>query len=326
MCRLSIIIPLCADDELFEDTLVSVLQHRPSDCEVVVVHSQDYADPYELQGEVRFVRTASRASSVCMVNAGCGVAEGEILHVLEPGILASDGWTEDVLNSFEDLQVGAVAPLVVSAADPELVVAAGVRYTRGGRRLLHGAGRRVRESRRLFQRPILGPPLFAGFYRRWIWNAMGGFCEQLDSDWAAADFALSVRAFGYRSLLEPACVVRSLLANVGEAGSFRSGRNAERVFWRHAAAQGWVSSLALHPWTVLGGALQGWKSPGTYLQLLGRAAGLLGLPKHLVQAARIRQAFELFLLEHPPAGAAHRVAHPADTLTDSRSSGYRDAA
>ena len=87
-----------------------------------------------------------------------------------------------------------------------------------------------------------------------------------------------------------------------------------------------MSSLALHPWTVLGGALQGWKSPGTYLQLLGRVAGLLGLPKHLVQAARIRQAFELFLLEHPPAGAAHRVAHPADTLTDSRSSGYRDAA
>lgn len=324
MCRLSIIIPLSADDELFEDTLVSVLQHRPGDCEVLVVHSQDYADPYDLQGEVRFVRTAAQASPVRLVNAGCGAAAGEILHVLQPGILASDRWTENVLGAFADLQVGMIAPLVVQAADPERVVAAGVRYTRGGRRLLHGAGRRIAERRRLCQRPILGPPLFAGFYRRWVWEAMGGFCERLDAAWADVDFALSVRAFGYRSLLETTCVVRSLLADAGDADSFRSGHHAERVFWRHAAAQGVLASLMMHPGTVLGGMLRGWKRPGTYLQLLGRCIALAGLPQHLAHAARVRQAFELFLLEHPP--AAHRAADPAGVPARRPAPRYRDAA
>jgi len=321
VCRLSIIIPLCADDVLFEDTLVSVLQHRPSECEVIVVHSQEYADPYELRGEVCFVRAAHDAGPVRLVNAGCGAAQGEILHVIQPGILAWDRWTETALKPFEDLQVGAVAPLVVDARDPDLVVAAGLRYTRGGRRLLHAAGRRVSEGRRLFHRPVLGPALFAGFYRRWLWEAIGGFCEQLDAAWTDADFALSLQLLGYRSVLEPACVVRSSAATVCEAESFCSGRGAERVFWRHAAAQGWLASLMMHPGTISGAVLRDWKHPRAYLHLLGRCAALFGLPTHLTHAAHVRQAVELFLLENPPATAPRTAVH-----SERRANRYRDAA
>jgi len=321
VCRLSIIIPLCADDEVFEDTLVSVLQHRPIESEVIVVHSQEYADPYELRGEVCFVRAANNAGPVGMVNAGCRAARGEILHVIQPGVLAWNCWTEIALKPFEDLQVGAVAPLTVDAGDPNLVVAAGLRYTRGGRRLLHAAGRRVSDCRRLFQRPILGPAFSAGFYRRWIWEAIGGFCEQLDGTWTDADFALSLQSLGYRSVLEPACVVRSAVAMACHAESFCSGQRAERVFWRHAAAQGWLASLITHPGTILGAVLRDWKHPRAYLHVLGRCAALFGLPAHLAHAAHVRQAVELFLLEHPPTAAT-----PPPAYGERRTNRYRDAA
>lgn len=327
MCRLSIVIPFCADDELCEDTLVSVLENRPAGCEVIVVHSQDYADPYDLGSEVRFVSVARNASLVRMVNAGCRAAKGEILHVVQPGVLVCDHWTESVLKSFDEPQVCAVAPLVVDARDAGVVVAAGLRYTRGGRRTFLGAGRRVSQCQHLFRDSTLGPALFAGFYRRWAWEAMGGFCEQLDGDWTDTDFALSLRSLGYRSILDPECVVRSSATTLSDPGSFRSGRCAERVFWRHAANQGWLTSLLLHPWMILGTVLRDWKRPGAYLQLLGRLVALFGLPQQLMHAGRNRQAVELFLLERPSAVISRRSTpfEPAASADPGRS-GYREAA
>jgi hypothetical protein len=292
---------LWADNELFEDTLASVLQNRPSDCEVLVVHSLPYGDPYGLQGEVQFIQTPPDASPSRMVNAGCQASDGEILHVIQPGILACDRWTEAALMSFDDPQVCAVAPLTVDAEDADRIVAAGLRYTRGGRRLRHGAGSKLSKSQRVFRHAIVGPALFAGFYRRWLWEAIGGFCERLDVDWADLDLALSLKSLGYRCALEPDSVVRAAAAVVDDAPSFGSGRDAERVFWRHAASQGWLASLALHPFAVLVSVLRDWKRPGAYLQLLGRFTALLGLPSHLRHAAKVREAVELFLLETPPA-------------------------
>ena len=53
--RLSIIIPCLGGGAEFDGTLVSVLQNRPADCEVIVAHTDDYGDPYALRGEVEFV-------------------------------------------------------------------------------------------------------------------------------------------------------------------------------------------------------------------------------------------------------------------------------
>ena len=61
MPRLAIIISAVGSIEALENTLVSVLENRPADCDVVVVHSKPYSDPYELKNEVRFV-SAPRGS------------------------------------------------------------------------------------------------------------------------------------------------------------------------------------------------------------------------------------------------------------------------
>lgn len=327
MCRLSIIIPLWADNELFEDTLASVLQNRPSECEVLVAHSLPYDDPYGLQGEVQFVQTPHNASPSLMVNAGCRASQGEILHIIQPGFLACDRWTEAALMSFDDPQVCAVAPLTVDADDADRIVAAGLRYTLGGRRLRHGAGSRLSESPHVFRRAIIGPGLFAGFYRRWLWEAIGGFCERLDAHGADVDFALTLKSLGYRCALEPDSVLRASATVVDDPVSFGSGRSAEQVFWRHAATQGWLMSLLLHPFTVLGSVLRAWQRPGAYLQLLGRLTSLFGLPKHLTYAARVRQAVELFLLETPPDAATRSCEHHGRKASANRPlPGYRDAA
>jgi len=57
--RLSIVIPCLGGAAEFDATLVSVLQHRPADCEVLVIHNEPYDDPYALGHEVRFVECRS---------------------------------------------------------------------------------------------------------------------------------------------------------------------------------------------------------------------------------------------------------------------------
>ena len=55
MPRLSIVIPVLGDPQQLDDTLLSVLENRPANCEILVVHNQPYHDPYNLSDEVRFV-------------------------------------------------------------------------------------------------------------------------------------------------------------------------------------------------------------------------------------------------------------------------------
>ncbi len=70
MPRLSIVIPVVGDPRHLDDTLVSVLQNRPDDCEILVVHNRPYDDPYELSDEVRFVEARRGSRLVDCLNVG----------------------------------------------------------------------------------------------------------------------------------------------------------------------------------------------------------------------------------------------------------------
>ena len=249
MPRLSIVIPCLGGAAEFDGTLVSVLQHRPADCEVLVVHSQPYDDPYGLSDEVDFHLQAA-SSLVALINAGLAQARGEIVHVLGCGLEATEGWTDAAAAHFGDADVGSVSPLVL-AADRQSIVSAGVRFSRGGvlknvtdrRIVVPGAGR-LRAS-------VHGPSLVAAFYRREALAALDGFDESL-GELTDADAALSLRELGFLHVCEPA----ARLIHTGDTNSadkpsgLAYGRAAERLFWRHAAPKGLALSLALH-----GGAL-----------------------------------------------------------------------
>ncbi|MFM8708725.1 MAG: hypothetical protein ACKOHK_11775, partial [Planctomycetia bacterium] len=62
--RLSIVIPTPADTAAMEETLVSVLEHRPDDCEIVVALGCDYADPWNIREDVHHLSLARRHAEI----------------------------------------------------------------------------------------------------------------------------------------------------------------------------------------------------------------------------------------------------------------------
>ncbi len=293
MPRLSIIIPSPHAPEQFEDTLASVLQNRPQDCEVIVAHSHPYADPYGLRGEVRFLQVSGTPQITDLLNSGIEAARGEIVHTLACGTSVEEGWTDSVLPHFEDEEVASVTPLLVDQRDPSHVVTAGVGHSSLGSRVLLGKGKLSRECRGLASR-IQGPVLAAGFYRRSLLAAMGGFSTALGDELADLDLALSAKALGLCTTLETGS---RILANEDVAltlsprnpRSFLAGRQAERLFWRHRNMHGSLA-VAMHPVAILGETIVNLTSLAGIGRLLGRCVAALELGTTRRQLVALQQA------------------------------------
>ena len=82
---LSIVIPAIGDTAALEDTLVSVLENRPDDCEVVVPLGCPYDDPWGIRDEVRFVQAPVGSGLVTCTNLGIASSAGSVVHVLAAG-------------------------------------------------------------------------------------------------------------------------------------------------------------------------------------------------------------------------------------------------
>ncbi len=232
MPRLSIIIPWWDENPALEDTLVSVLTHRPHDCEILVVHNQPYADPWELAGEVEFL-PCEAASEMELLQAGVAASRSDVVHVLRVGCEALEGWTDAACARLRaEPGLASVVPLTLLRDRPERLVAAGVTYGFGGQRRLWGAGTRA-EAPRGPQDRLLGPALSAGFYRRSSLVEVGTWDVTMGESWADLDLALTLRSAGWQTALEPASRVLAAREPAGR-WSFASGRSAERFYRRHA--------------------------------------------------------------------------------------------
>ena len=77
MARLTIILPALGSDTQLEETLVSVLQNRPDDSDVLVVHPGNYDDPYELAGEVNFLPMPAGSGLLACLNAAIQGADSQ---------------------------------------------------------------------------------------------------------------------------------------------------------------------------------------------------------------------------------------------------------
>jgi hypothetical protein len=246
-----------------------VLQNRPGDCEILVAHDGGYEDPYALRGDVQFVDAGEQANPIELVTAGCRAAKGDVLHLLQSGAEVEEGWAEPALTHFDDPRVAAVAPLVLDATEHHQVISAGITYGPGGGRWIRSRGAGSDHGRR---RTVLGPTLGAAFYRRSTLASVGGIDPEVGLAMADVEIALSLKARGYRAILEPESRVYSpALAQPGES-AYVQGRGAERVFWRHASELGWLRSLALHPAFVAGEFVAGLGRGDAVNRLLGRVA------------------------------------------------------
>jgi len=314
--RLSIVIPTPADTAAMEETLVSVLENRPDDCEIVVALGCDYADPWNIRDEVRFVQAPGGSSLVGCVNLGVAASTGEVVHILAAGWRATEGWTDLPLERFEDDDVGAVVPLGVAAEDRDRVVSAGVRSAVGGRRIDVAADTRWRKARASAALPTgsalpQGPALEAGFWRAEVLELVGdGFTTACGDEAADADMAVTLARSGYGVVVEQhARVVAPAVVRGGSrTTAFQAGLHAERLFWRSVAGAPLVTALVLHLVEVVRHAVA--RAPlGTLPMLAGRLVGLVQYGAYVPRYLQLRA-----VLARAAGGAEKRIAGEQRTI------------
>ncbi len=287
MPRLSCVIPAAGSTQDLETTLVSVLEKRPDDCEIIVVLNRSYADPYGLKDEVRFIEMIGAGMATC-ATLGIQISEGEIVHVLAAGIEAADAWVDAALPHFDDPEVASVIPVVRDAARPDRVLAAGVKYHPGGKRGLCTMLPRTSAG----SGDALGPTIDAGFYRKSALAALGdGLPVNLGDGLADIDLALGLAYAGMRNVVEPECIVFAESLTPAERSGFRAGLFAERLFLRNLPVSGWLPAFALHGPTVVGELLRSISNGTTLTQIAGRLAAWFTLSDyrlhhHLLGVAR----------------------------------------
>jgi hypothetical protein len=315
--RLTILIPCVGGAAEFDATLVSVLQHRPDDCEVLLVHTQPYDDPYDLRDEVQFLHAGRDGRLAELLNEGLAAASGEIVHILGCGMETIEGWTEPALAHFDQADIAAVSPMIVDSSG-ESLVAAGIRWTLGGwrrvmasqRLMLAGAGRQ--------RAAILGPTLAAGFFRRNVLQALGGLDASLDDRHVDVDLALAIASLNLLTVCEPACRVKSTIDQQSQRPrTFAHGKSAERLFWRHAETRGKMASLLMHPLVLLNDVGVAGSGLGVLSAGLGRFVALCELgsvarhDQRLVTARqRLAEAAEQRATIRLPAKRALKAADP----------------
>jgi hypothetical protein len=269
--KLSIIVPADGAQQDLDNTLVAVLENRPAHCEIVVPHADTYRDPYDLSDEVRFVASPD-ATLVSLVNAGIRASQGEIVHVLGAGTIATPNWTDPVLARFEQTQdLAAVAPLLMDAQRPDRIAAAGVRYATGGDKRWVGYGARVSTRPRRYR--IDGPALQAAFFRRKTLLKIGPFHDGYGSYHVDSDYAARLRLAGLGC--EHVGESRLLTSLPKTPRGYRAGRQAEYLYRAHRDHFGAVGPRVAHAWHVTWTTLGSIPSPAALTTLCGRVHGAL---------------------------------------------------
>lgn len=110
MPRLSLIVPFQQDESALESTLVSVLETRTRDEELIIVHAGDYDDPYQLARDEAVVLETEQSSLFAeRLNLAVRAACSPVVQVVLPGTTLESGWSEEGLSLLEDDSLHAVA-------------------------------------------------------------------------------------------------------------------------------------------------------------------------------------------------------------------------
>ncbi|MGN6543594.1 MAG: hypothetical protein ACTHK7_00980 [Aureliella sp.] len=282
MPRLSIIIAH-QNDQRLENTLLSILENRPRDSEIIVAHDGSYADPYQLADEVLFVETDSRCSKITKLNEALYATCAPVVHILAEGMQVSDGWCEGAVVRIQREQVAAVSPLAQSTEGPKAT------YAGLDARSLAKRGLQTVKSR--VPTHCAAPLLAAGFYSRRMLLGLGGFLEQADGQVADVDLALCMER------LELACEVDAQSTVFGQPNLLIARRDAQ-------VAQDLASLLVAHG-RVSPGLVSGLKGA------TGRFIGSLANPSQWAPALAWGIGLTSNRLEKP---VAERLASAARSL------------
>ncbi|MDX1963081.1 MAG: hypothetical protein SFX18_08000 [Pirellulales bacterium] len=286
MPRLTCILPVPGPTDAMEPTLVSFLEHRPPDCEILAVFNRPYDDPYQLAGEVTFLQAPPRGNVLDCLNFALEQVQSPYLFIGTAGIQVTAGWADLPLAHFQDPRVATIAPQLVSQAQPQRLLASGWGYDpRRGPVILNtssGFANTGDDPTAIGKTPGMapasaGPLLQAGFYRTMALELLGAkFCDKVGPAWASVDLGLMLAAVGYDHIHEPNSVVLADAAQfdrdlaAASNPGYTRGYRAEQLYQRNCLFESWLDALARHPLDcLLEWAGQCWR-PAAWLQLAGR--------------------------------------------------------
>jgi len=254
--RLSIVIPSHCRADLLALCLQTVTRYAPPGTEILVVDdgSPDaiISRTAELFPGVRVLRHETALGFCRAANAGIEATSGEFVELLNDDTQVFPGWAEAALARFADVEVGAVAPLVLRGpfgeADP-CVDSAGDEYHRGG------YARKRWNGRKLSTLTCGGDDVGAAsgssaFYRRSALAKAGLFSEEFGAYFEDVDLSCRIRAAGYRIRYEPTCrvwhAVGSSYGRMNRRLLMQQSRNEEWLFWRNLRPDRRLPDLLRH--------------------------------------------------------------------------------
>jgi hypothetical protein len=268
--KLSIIVPADGHQEDLDNTLLSVLENRPAQCQVIVPHPSTYRDPYDLGDEVSFVSTDTNELAT-LINAAIQLSDGEIIHILLGRSLAQAGWTDAAMRQFRDEpETAAIAPAILRPTDVRRLTAVGLRYGRGGSKRLVAAGKTWRAAAaRKWQ--VDGPLLEAAFVRRSVLLRLGGVRGDFGRYHIDTDLAARLCAAGQRCAPQLESRVTADVSP-GPRG-FHAARREESLFWTHTRRLARGGSHACHVAHVARDLLRQVARSSLASSLVGRSLG-----------------------------------------------------
>ncbi len=196
MPRLSIIVPYLENDAQFESTILSILENRSTDFELIIPHRGDFSDPYRLGGdEAVLIECSPSDSLITRINLATSAACSAVVETLLPGTVVQSGWAEAGLSLLSDSSVHAVCmPLIDPQTEAPYI---GL----DGRAIPH---RRVTSS----VNSCVGPLLCGGLLRRKTMCTLGGWFDHPMIE--VAELELAILAEEINLLIE--CSPESLIA------------------------------------------------------------------------------------------------------------------
>ncbi len=274
MPRLSIIVPHLHDDSALELTLLSVLENRETDFEILIAHDGGYRDPYSLdQDEAILIESEAGASFTEQLNLAVASACSPTIQVLLPGCVVEPKWCEEALHLLKDKSVSAVCLPIADISSKEVYLGL------AGDSLPH---RRITDS----AQHVAGPLLCGGVFRKGTLKNVNGWLEPCPREIAEVEFALFMSAMDFRIEVAQGATIRASrrVASGHEAG-YEIGRACGQLACAYASIEGGgvvIDSLAQRLGHLAGGLM----SPKTVAERLGWVMGIRD--RTLVQSIQSR--------------------------------------
>lgn len=218
MPQLSIIVPFQRDEAALESTILSVLEAKTDDHELIIVHSGEYSDPYQLgDDEAVVIETQAGLCIADQLNVAAAAACSPFLQILLPGTQVEAGWADASIECLQDPQVHAVCVPVLDTSTGDRI------FGLDGRELPHRRSAKKAKSS--------GGPILAGtIVRRKSVLKMGGWSSAVHQDLIDLEMALLMNALELRyEVVDESMVTSSVRTLSPTSSNFEIGKGCGMI-------------------------------------------------------------------------------------------------